>query len=130
VVKISSAINAASVLLQLKDVLDQALDQDKKEPLYDKNLKKRKITKKRTKKKKYDPDPPPIDIKGKAGQLVRLVPEVEQLIEGRIELPPKKWNEVAAIVQDFEGIEIDFSEGRIIRRGRINKATNLFIDRG
>lgn len=131
-VKIAAAIGTASVLLQLKDVIDHALDQDKKDPLYDKKLGKRKKTRRiihDTQKKKYDPKVDPIDIKGNSGQLVRIVPEVDELIEGRIELSAKKWDEVAAIVQDFKGIEIDYSEGRIVRRGRINKATNLFIDR-
>lgn len=79
------------------------------------------------KKRKLDPVPPdPIDIHGFDGSLVRLVPEVDQLIETVIVLPKHQFEEVKEKVKGWKDVE--FEKGRIIRRAKKNKATNIFID--
>lgn len=84
---------------------------------------------KRRKKRKLDPNPPkPIDIHGFDGSMVRIVPEVDGLIEVVIVLPKHQFDEVMHQVKDWKDVEIDDHGRRIIRRAQKNKATNIFID--
>lgn len=87
--------------------------------------------------------PPPKDYAGYDNlNLVRLVEKadkpgfvpVKHLIEGQIVLPAHQWNDVYSEVKDWKDVEItdedhDNDPDRIIRRGRKNYQTNLFIDK-
>ena len=81
--------------------------------------------------KGYDPQPAPkpIDIEGYDGTTIRIVPEVDQLIEAVIRLPKHQYDRVVDEVKDWEDVEVDEKKGRIVRRAKLNKATNIFIDR-
>lgn len=72
-------------------------------------------------------NPKPIDISYYGG-MVRLVPSVDQLIEAQLSLPGRQWHQVCEVVKDFRDVE-RIGNWRIVRRGRKNAATNLFIDR-
>ena len=72
--------------------------------------------------------PKPIDLRGYDHTLVRVVPEVDRLIEMQVKLPKHVWNDMAKLVKDWPDVEIDVENKRIVRRGKLNKATNLFID--
>lgn len=80
----------------------------------------------------FDPQhlPEPIDIHGYDGSLVRIVPEIDQLIEVQVKMPKHQYDRIADLTKDWEDVEIDAKEGRIVRRAKLNKATNIFIDRG
>ncbi len=88
----------------------------------------------RTKKRKLDPKPPkPIDIQGYTGDLVRLVPEIDMLIEVVITLPRSVFDDLEKRIKAYQEIgiynDVEMEKGRLIRRGQRNKATNIFIDR-
>lgn len=83
--------------------------------------------------KKLDPKPPkPIDIQGYTGDLVRLVPEIDMLIEVVITLPKTVFDDLEKRIKEYQKIgvynDVEFEKGRLIRRGQRNKATNIFID--
>ena len=87
--------------------------------------------KKRVKKRKLDPKnlPKPLDFHGFDSTMVRLVPEINQLMEIQTVVPAHIFDEIADIVENFKGIEVDRKIGRIVSRGRKRKATNIFLDR-
>lgn len=66
-----------------------------------------------------------IDVKWNT-QLIRVVPGVDRLICLRVELPPDQWDELLNAVRSWPDVEI--TPGRIVRRGKKNRATNIFID--
>lgn len=89
------------------------------------------------------PLPKPIDIAGYDNlNMVRLVPDIDGLIEGSIVLPKHQFERILKLMEDRIGVEnkvtgeidIEFEEDdetgkrRLIRRGQANSATNLFID--
>jgi len=76
------------------------------------------------------PLPKPRDFYGYDSTLVRVVPEIDQLIEVQLRLPPHIWSEIHGLVKDWSDIEIDETDGRIVRRAKLNKATNIFLDKG
>jgi hypothetical protein len=79
---------------------------------------------------KLDPQalPKPIDLRGYDHTLVRVVPQIDRLIELQIKLPRHIWNDLHDIAKDWPDVEIDEKARRIVRRGKKNAATNLFID--
>jgi hypothetical protein len=79
---------------------------------------------------KLDPQalPKPIDLRGYDHTLVRVVPEIDKLIELQVRLPRHIWNDLHDIAKDWPDVEIDEKARRIVRRGKKNAATNLFID--
>jgi hypothetical protein len=82
-------------------------------------------------KKLHDPEhlPKPIDLRGFNHSLVRIVPEIDQLIEVQLNLPGHIWDELVRITEGWKDVEVDKKAGRFVRRGKLNKATNLFLDR-
>ena len=91
------------------------------------------------KRKKYDPQifyqtpqgkildyiPKPIDYEFRSDVILRIVPEVDRLIEIAVCAPYDVFKEVADIVADWPDVERP--SDKIIRRGRSNPATNIFI---
>jgi len=90
-----------------------------------------------------DPDkaPEPIDIYGYDGTVVRIVPDVNHLLEFVITLPHHVWDEVFRILEDNgyldedqvdergnPGVEVDLDNRRLVRRGRVTTALNVFLD--
>lgn len=87
--------------------------------------------------------PKPVDIAGYDNlNNVRLVNKadapgyypVKRLMEGQIVLPSHQWYDLARKVEGWPDVEFTDEDGdrvpdRIIRRGRRNSQTNLFIDR-
>jgi nucleotidyltransferase/DNA polymerase involved in DNA repair len=80
--------------------------------------------------KTLDPQelPVPIDFHGFDHTLVRLVPEIDQLIEVQVRLPSHVWEQIREETKGWSDVEVDQKNRRIVRRGRLNKATNIFLD--
>ena len=89
--------------------------------------------KKTKRKRKLDPVklPKPNDFRGFDHTLVRIVPKIDKLIEAQIVLPAHIFDDIADVLEkeSFKDVEIDRKVGRIVRRGKKNKATNIFMDR-
>jgi len=79
---------------------------------------------------RLDPEklPKPIDLRGYDHTLIRLVPEIDQLMELQIQVPAHIWDELREIIKGWTDVEVDEKNRRIVRRGRINAATNMFVD--
>jgi hypothetical protein len=60
--------------------------------------------------------------------MVRVVPEIDRLIEIQVRLPAHIWDDVYEATKAFKDIEVDMKNRRMVRRGRKNKATNIFLD--
>ena len=72
--------------------------------------------------------PKPLDFRGFDGSLIRVVPEIDRLMEVQIRVPKHIFNDIANATNGFPDVEVDRKNGRIVRRGKKNKATNIFID--
>jgi hypothetical protein len=81
------------------------------------------------------------DFYGDDGTVVRIVPGVNHLIELVVTLPKHTFNEIRQYLEDhgyeieYDGdadaekeIEFDDKLRRIVRRGKYNSATNIFLD--
>ena len=74
----------------------------------------------------------PFDMKTYWGS-IRVVPDAEgsdKLIEVQVYLPKRQFADLKTLLEQSgynESVEI--SKNRIVRRGRTNHATNVFIDR-
>lgn len=80
--------------------------------------------------KKFDPKalPDPMDFRGYDHTMVRVVPEIDRLIEIQVRLPAHIWDDVYEATKSFKDLEVDMNDRRMVRRGRKNKATNIFLD--
>ena len=72
--------------------------------------------------------PKPQDFRGFDGSLIRVVPDIDRLMEVQIRVPSHIFNDIASATRNFPDIEIDRKNRRIVRRGKKNRATNIFID--
>jgi hypothetical protein len=72
--------------------------------------------------------PKPIDLRGFDHTLVRLVPDIDQLMEIQVSLPSHIFNDVLTVTKGWKDVEVDEKNRRIVRRGKKNPATNIFLD--
>ncbi|MEM0143365.1 MAG: hypothetical protein QXL94_05385 [Candidatus Parvarchaeum sp.] len=93
-----------------------------------KSLKKKKPIKTSHKTKKTYDLPVPIDVHFKALDVVlRLVPEIDNLFELALYIDPNTFARLQADLKQYK-IKYDLVEnGYIARRGRKEKATNVFL---
>jgi hypothetical protein len=71
--------------------------------------------------------PDPIDIRTRGEIRIRMVPTVgPHLLCVQVTIPQDDYEQIQDVVGGWSDVEM--SDGRLIRRGRINPATNLYID--
>jgi hypothetical protein len=79
-----------------------------------------------SRRRKNDTKPKPRDLEIKSVDILfRVVPEVDNLLEVAVYLNAAQFARVKKHVVVLKNLELDF--GAVIRRGRKNKATNIFI---
>jgi Flp pilus assembly CpaF family ATPase len=70
----------------------------------------------------------PFDMKTYFG-LIRVVPAIDKLVEVQVYLPSKQFNDLKTLLKEtgINDVEVSSDGNMIVRRGRTNKATNIFI---
>ena len=74
----------------------------------------------------------PIDFHGYDGlNMVRLAPEIDQLIEVQVVLPQHQFDRLLDTLEEsgYDDVEVSDNNKLIVRRGSANAATNIFIER-
>lgn len=77
----------------------------------------------------YDPLPEPYDYWVSDDVMLRLVPEIDGLVEIAVYVPGDVLNRVKKVFKEHGYTDVEIGKDRVIRRGRVNKATNIFIMR-
>jgi hypothetical protein len=70
--------------------------------------------------------PTPIDFYAQEVR-VRIVANVDRLIDIQVSLPATVWDAIAEHVKNWP--DVQSGNDRLVRRGRMNPATNIFLDR-
>jgi hypothetical protein len=123
--------NAKETEKRLKDSPDKVEVKIKDEPgkyekysVYSRRRELRPTWERRRLDPKEKPKPRDLEIKA-VDVLFRVVPEVDNLLEVAVYLNSAQFTRVKKHVMQVKNLELDF--GAVIRRGRKNKATNIFI---